>query len=69
MQIRRWYFLLLGADYHRHLFGEVARCAMRSNGLGRLVEQFYSAGSRNPRVTVLVFSWRFGSGPVSRKGL
>ena len=25
MQIRRWYFLLLGADYHRHLFGEVAR--------------------------------------------
>ncbi len=37
-----WYFVTLGADYHRHLFGEVEGCAMRSNELGRLVERCWS---------------------------
>jgi REP element-mobilizing transposase RayT len=37
-----WYFITLGADYHRHLFGEVEGCAMRSNVLGQLVERCWS---------------------------
>ncbi len=34
-----WYFITLGADYHRHLFGEVEGCTMRPNELGQLVER------------------------------
>ncbi|MFW6414275.1 MAG: transposase [Verrucomicrobiota bacterium] len=34
-----WYFVTLGADYHKHLFGTVQGCEMRPNALGRLVEQ------------------------------
>ncbi len=37
-----WYFITLGADYHRHLFGEVEGCAMRSNALGQLVERCWA---------------------------
>jgi REP element-mobilizing transposase RayT len=33
-----WYFVTLGADYHKHLFGLVEGCEMRANALGRLVE-------------------------------
>lgn len=34
-----WYFVTLGADYHKHLFGRVEGCVMRPNELGRLVER------------------------------
>lgn len=34
-----WYFLTLGADYHRHYFGRVTGCEMRPNELGQLVER------------------------------
>ncbi|MCF7848533.1 MAG: transposase [Kiritimatiellales bacterium] len=34
-----WYFLTLGADYHRHFFGRIEGCEMQPNDLGRLVEQ------------------------------
>lgn len=34
-----WYFVTLGADYHRHLFGTVDGCEMRPNTLGELVER------------------------------
>jgi putative transposase len=34
-----WYFVTLGADYHRHLFGVVAGGEMLPNALGRLVEK------------------------------
>jgi len=37
-----WYFITLGADYHRHLFGAVEGCAMRSNALGKLVERCWA---------------------------
>ncbi|MDF7823229.1 transposase [Pontiellaceae bacterium B12227] len=33
-----WYFITLGADYHRHYFGEVVAAEMRPNALGELVE-------------------------------
>jgi len=36
-----WYFLTLGADYHKHLFGAVERGEMHPNALGRLVEKFW----------------------------
>jgi len=34
-----WYFLTLGADYHRRFFGRVEGCEMVPNALGRLVER------------------------------
>lgn len=34
-----WYFVTLGADYHRHFFGMVERGEMRANALGQLVEE------------------------------
>ncbi len=37
-----WYFLTLGVDYHKHLFGWVEDCEMRSNALGRLVEECWA---------------------------
>ncbi|MEN8253895.1 MAG: hypothetical protein ABFR33_00345 [Verrucomicrobiota bacterium] len=33
-----WYFVTLGADYHKHLFGRVAGGEMIPNALGELVE-------------------------------
>lgn len=36
-----WYFVTLGADYHRHFFGTVAGGEMRPNELGKLVERFW----------------------------
>jgi REP element-mobilizing transposase RayT len=38
-----WYFVTLGADYHRHFFGTVAGGEMCPNALGRLVEQCWDA--------------------------
>lgn len=32
-----WYFVTLGADYHRHFFGSVEGSMMRTNSLGQLV--------------------------------
>lgn len=37
-----WYFLTLGADYHKMLFGEVVGREMLPNELGRLVELCWS---------------------------
>jgi putative transposase len=37
-----WYFLTLGADYHRHYFGRVEGGEMRLNDLGRLVERCWA---------------------------
>ncbi len=37
-----WYFVTLGADYHRHLFGEVVDAEMRPNALGQLVERCWA---------------------------
>lgn len=37
-----WYFVTLGADYHRHYFGRVEGGTMRPNELGRLVERCWS---------------------------
>jgi len=37
-----WYFVTLGADYHRHFFGFVEAGQMRPNALGGLVERFWS---------------------------
>ena len=37
-----WYFVTLGADYHRTLFGRVTDCAMQPNELGRLVERCWA---------------------------
>ena len=37
-----WYFVTLGADYHRHLFGTVERCEMQANALGRLAERSWA---------------------------
>ena len=37
-----WYFLTLGADYHRHLFGRIERGVMMPNALGLLVERCWS---------------------------
>ena len=37
-----WYFVTLGADYHKHLFGAVEGCEMRANALGRLVERCWA---------------------------
>jgi putative transposase len=34
-----WYFLTMGADYHRHIFGTVRGTEMHPNALGRLVER------------------------------
>lgn len=34
-----WYFVTLGADYHRKLFGEVVGSEMQPNALGQLVER------------------------------
>jgi putative transposase len=33
-----WYFVTLGADYHKNMFGEVCGTEMHPNTLGRLVE-------------------------------
>lgn len=33
-----WYFVTLGADYHKPFFGSVEGCDMQSNALGQLVE-------------------------------
>lgn len=38
-----WYFVTLGADYHRHFFGAVEGGEMCPNSLGRLVEQCWEA--------------------------
>lgn len=38
-----WYFVTLGADYHKHLFGRVAGCEMQPNALGGLVEECWQA--------------------------
>jgi REP element-mobilizing transposase RayT len=38
-----WYFVTLGADYHRHLFGAVEAAEMRPNVLGSLVERCWAA--------------------------
>lgn len=37
-----WYFLTLGADYHRCFFGRVEGCEMQPNELGRLVERYWA---------------------------
>ncbi len=37
-----WYFVTLGADYHKHLFGTIQVCEMRANALGRLVERCWA---------------------------
>lgn len=37
-----WYFVTLGADYHRHFFGAIAGGEMRPNALGELVERFWN---------------------------
>ncbi len=37
-----WYFVTLGADYHRYFFGTVTAGEMRPNALGELVERFWS---------------------------
>jgi len=37
-----WYFVTLGADYHRHFFGTVEACEMRANALGELVEKCWA---------------------------
>lgn len=37
-----WYFLTLGADYHKHLFGTVQRGEMIFNELGCLVEKCWA---------------------------
>jgi REP element-mobilizing transposase RayT len=34
-----WYFVTLGADYHKPLFGAVERGQMKPNALGQLVDQ------------------------------
>jgi len=34
-----WYFVTLGADYHRHFFGEIHGAEMHPNALGQLVER------------------------------
>jgi REP element-mobilizing transposase RayT len=34
-----WYFVTLGADYHKQLFGSIQECEMHPNALGRLVER------------------------------
>ncbi len=36
-----WYFVTLGADYHRHFFGAVKEGKMCPNALGKLVERFW----------------------------
>jgi REP element-mobilizing transposase RayT len=36
-----WYFLTLGADFHKHLFGKVVTGEMCANELGQLVEKFW----------------------------
>jgi REP element-mobilizing transposase RayT len=36
-----WYFITLGADYHKPLFGSVEGCVMHPNALGTLVEKFW----------------------------
>jgi REP element-mobilizing transposase RayT len=38
-----WYFLTLGADYHKHLFGSVVHGEMRANALGQVVEKCWAA--------------------------
>ncbi len=38
-----WYFVTLGADYHRHYFGRIEDCEMKPNALGRLVETYWAA--------------------------
>jgi putative transposase len=38
-----WYFVTLGTDYHRTLFGEVIDGRMMPNDLGRLVERNWQA--------------------------
>ena len=37
-----WYFVTLGADYHRHMFGTLVKGVMRPNALGYLVEQSWA---------------------------
>ncbi len=37
-----WYFVTLGADYHRHIFGRVEQCAMHASALGALAERCWS---------------------------
>lgn len=37
-----WYFVTLGADYHKHLFGKVTRGEMYANQLGRLAERCWA---------------------------
>jgi putative transposase len=37
-----WYFVTLGADYHKHFFGKVEGHKMRPNALGHLVERCWA---------------------------
>lgn len=37
-----WYFVTLGADYHRYFFGTVKEGEMRPNALGELIERFWN---------------------------
>lgn len=37
-----WYFVTLGADYHKHHFGQVSHGEMRANKLGQLVERCWA---------------------------
>ncbi len=37
-----WYFVTLGADYHKHVFGVIQGCEMLPNALGRLVERCWA---------------------------
>lgn len=37
-----WFFITLGADYHRQLFGRVEGVEMRPNALGQLIEQCWA---------------------------
>lgn len=36
-----WYFVTMGADYHKQIFGEVIGQNMHANELGNLVEKFW----------------------------
>ncbi len=39
---RGWYFVTLGSDYHKQIFGAVVKSEMRPNELGRLVEKCWA---------------------------
>ncbi len=37
-----WYFVTLGADYHRYYFGKIVAGVMYPNALGKLIEKYWS---------------------------